>query len=427
MLQKEHIENMLPQGQARPADRPLPLAGVRVIDFSQFVSGPMATLILADLGADVIKVESTAGGDSFRKYPPIDADLPTQGAPFLWTNRNKRSLAVDLKRPQGVELLRQLVAQADVIVENFSTGVMERLGLGYETCAALNPRLVYCSVSAYGRHGQSASRLGFDSIVMAESGFTSMTGYPDRDPVRAGPAVIDMSTGLMAGNAILAALMARHTTGKGQQVEVAMIDTAMTMVGYAAMQVLCSGQERERSANVNLEAAPAGSFRASDKLFVINCGTTKMFQQLFTVFGRQDIAFHPDLQQAWQRVKARDWIEGIAQECFSQRPWSEWNQHLQEAGIPAGEVRSLSEALYSEDVRDRGLVTRVPHPKVGWLPNIALPLRLSDTPLADPVAGPALGQHTEEVLAGLLHLSAAQIDDLCAQGIVARESAHGSA
>jgi crotonobetainyl-CoA:carnitine CoA-transferase CaiB-like acyl-CoA transferase len=296
MLQRERIASTLPAHKPRDPAQPHALAGVRVLDFTQFVSGPMGTLILADLGAEVIKIESAKGGDNFRKYPPIDPDLPTQGAPFLWTNRNKRSVAIDLKQPEGVALVRSMVAHADVLVENFSTGVMDRFGLGYEACAQRNPRLIYCSVSAYGRTGPFADRLGFDSIVMAESGFTSMSGYPDRDPVRAGPAVIDISTGLMAGNAILAALLARATTGRGQFVDVGMIDSAMTMLGYAAMQALCSGSERERSANVNLEAAPAGMFRAKDKLFVINCGTTAMFQQLFRAFGRPDVAEDPQLQ-----------------------------------------------------------------------------------------------------------------------------------
>jgi crotonobetainyl-CoA:carnitine CoA-transferase CaiB-like acyl-CoA transferase len=420
MLNREQIAASLPPAQPRPSGQPLALGGIRVIDFTQFVSGPIATLILADLGADVIKLESPAGGDSFRKYPPVDPALPTLGAPFLWTNRNKRSVAVDLKSSEGVELVRQMVAQADVLVENFSTGVMERLGLGYEACAALNPRLVYCSISAYGRTGKFAGRLGFDSIVMAESGFTAITGYPDRDPVRAGPAVIDISTGLMAGNAILAALLARHTLGKGQYVEVAMIDTAMTMTGYAAMQVLCSGRDRERSANVNQEAAPGGMFRAADRAFVINCGTTKMFQQLFTLFGRSDIAHHPDLQAPMQRVHARALIEGIAQENFEKRPWAEWSVLLQEAGIPAGDVRPLREALTAEEVRERGIVTRVPHPEAGWLPNVALPLRLRDTPMADPVAGPALGQHTEEVLRELLQMAPIDVQRLADQGVVAQ-------
>jgi crotonobetainyl-CoA:carnitine CoA-transferase CaiB-like acyl-CoA transferase len=420
MLNRERIAASLPPAQPRPAGKPLPLHGIRVVDFTQFVSGPMATLILADMGADVIKLESPAGGDSFRKYPPVDPALPTQGAPFLWTNRNKRSVAVDLKHPDGLALVRQMVVRADVLVENFSTGVMDRLGLGYEACAALNPQLVYCSVSAYGRTGAFAHRLGFDSIVMAESGFTAITGYPDRDPVRAGPAVIDIATGLMAGNAILAALLARQTLGRGQNVEVAMIDTAMVMTGYAAMQVLCSGRDRQRSANVNQEAAPGGLFHAADKPFVINCGTTKMFQQLYTLFGRSDIAHHPDLQAPMQRVRAREWIEGIAQENFSQRPWAEWSVLLQDAGIPAGDVRPLLEALTAEEVRERGVINRIPHDEAGWLPNVALPMRLSETPMADPVAGPALGQHTEAVLRELLHMEPGDIARLVDLGIVNR-------
>jgi crotonobetainyl-CoA:carnitine CoA-transferase CaiB-like acyl-CoA transferase len=426
MLQRERIEQSLPPHQLRPKDSPVALPGIRVIDFTQFVSGPMGTQILADFGADVIKIEPPSG-DSFRRYPPLDPDLPTQGAPFLWTNRNKRSVAIDLKQPEGQALVRELIVQADVLVENFSTGVMERFGLGYETCAALNPKLVYCAISAYGRTGRFADRLGFDSIVMAESGFTSMNGYPDRDPVRSGSAVIDISTGLMAGNAILAALMARHHTGKGQFVDIAMMDCALTMVGYAAMQVLCSGTERERCANMNLEASPAGMFRSSDKLFVINCGTTPMFQQLFRAFGREDIAADPELQTAVQRVRSRERIERIAQENFIQRPWVEWKTLLHEAGIPAGEVRSLSEGLMSEEAQERMMVTRVPHEKAGWLPNVALPFKLSGTPMVDPVAAPALGEHTAQVLSELLNLDETEIHRLKCAGILAGGADHGHA
>jgi crotonobetainyl-CoA:carnitine CoA-transferase CaiB-like acyl-CoA transferase len=408
MLQRDRIKTDLPIHPPRPADAPQVLAGVRVIDFTQFIAGALGTQVLGDLGADVIKIEPLSG-DNFRSYPPCDPDMPKQGAPFLWANRNKRSVAVDLKNGEAAALVRSLIAEADVLVENFSNGVMERFGLGYEACAALNPRLVYCSVSAYGRTGPHADRLGFDSVVMAESGFTSITGYPDRDPVRSGSVVIDISTGLMASNGILAALLARHQTGQGQYLDIAMMDSALTMVGYAAMQVLCTGIERERCANVNPDAAPAGMFRARDKLFVINCPTTAMFHQLFRAFGRPDVADDPDLQTPAQRVKRREHIEGIAQENFLQRPWAEWKEVLQSAGVPAGEVRTLSEGLMSDEARQRGIVTRIPHPVAGWLPNVALPLRMSKTPMADPVAAPAIGQHTVEVLTELLDLQPSEL------------------
>jgi crotonobetainyl-CoA:carnitine CoA-transferase CaiB-like acyl-CoA transferase len=416
MPPSEPFAATLPDHTPRPAGRPTPLQGIRVVDFTQFVSGPMSTLVLADMGAEVVKVETPAKGDDFRKYPPIDPALPTQGAPFLWANRNKKSVELDLKSEAGLEVARRLIGRADVVVENFSTGVMARFGLDPERCIADNPRLVYCSVSAYGRAGRFADRLGFDSIVMAESGFTSMNGYPDRDPVRCASAVIDISTGLMAANAILGALVARGVTGRGQFVEVAMIDSAMVMTGYASMQYLMSGVERQRCANLNMEAAPAGMFRARDGLFVINCGTTKMFQQLFAMIGREDVANDLALQTARERVQARERIESIAQEAFVRQPWAHWRDRFREVGLPAGEVRSLSEALASPEVADRGLVTRIPHPAVGWLPNLAPPFRYADTPIADPVAAPALGEHTEAVLREALGLDADAIATLRARG-----------
>ena len=205
-----------PPHTARPAQAPKALQGVVVADFSHFVAGPLATMFLADMGADVIKIEPPERGDELRYYPPVLPELPEQGGPFVWSNRNKRSLALDLKKPEGLEVARALIAKADVLVENFSTGVMQRLGLDYETCKAINPRLIFCSVSAYGREGPYADRLGFDPIAQAESGFVSMNGYPDRLGVRASSPVMDISTAMMVSNAILGALYARATQGEGQ-------------------------------------------------------------------------------------------------------------------------------------------------------------------------------------------------------------------
>jgi crotonobetainyl-CoA:carnitine CoA-transferase CaiB-like acyl-CoA transferase len=387
-----------PQYRQRPADAPKALAGIRVVDFTHFIAGPLATMMLADLGADVIKIEAPGRGDDFRQYPPVHAELQ-QGAPFLWTNRNKRSVAIDLKSPDGLALARELIAKADVVVENFSTGVMERFGLDYERLRADRPDLVYCSVSAYGRDGAFADRLGFDPIAQAESGFVSMNGYADRQGVQALSPVMDISTAMMACNAILGALVYRERTGRGQAVEVALFDNAVLMTGYATLQHLFSGAEPQRHGNTSPDTCPSGVFEASDGSFYINCGNNKIFQRLMEqVIGRPDVAADPAYATGRQRTQRRDELFALLGEAFATQPWSHWQALMREAGVPCGEVRTVGQAIRSPEARERNLVTRIPQPAVGWVPNVASPIRYSETPVVDPTAAPIVGQHTREVL-----------------------------
>lgn len=393
------------------------ISGLKVIDFTHFVAGPLATMILADFGADVIKVEPPGKGEDFRYYPPLDPALPAQGAPYLWTNRNKRSVALDFKTPEGAQVVLELIAQADVLMENFSTGVMQRFGLDYERCAKMNPRLIYCSVSAYGREGPYSDRLGFDPVAQAESGFISTNGYPDRPGVRTGSAVMDIGTAMMASNAILLALLARERTGKGQFVEVALYDTSILMTGFAAMQHLTTGYEPQRNGNTSPDTCPSGVFAAADRPFYINCGNDKIFSRLFTdVLERPDIANHPELARSADRLKQRDALFKLLDEAFSSQPWSYWQPRLRAASVPHGEVRTLGEALKSDEVRSRGLVSRIPHPVLGWIPNVETPLRLAGTPAVEPRAAPAVGQHTMEVLRDVLHYDEARIASLTKAG-----------
>src|SRR3984885_3339335 len=262
----EQLESEFPEHEPRPSDAPKALEGIRVVDFSHFIAGSFATLILADMGADVIKIEPPGRGDDLRRYPPVHPDLK-HGAPFLWNNRNKRSVGIDLKSPEGLQIVRELIAAADVVVENFSTGVAQRLGIDYDSCRKLRPEIIYCSVSAYGREGAFADRLGFDPIAQVESGFVSMNGYADRLGVRALSPVMDISTAMMACNAMLGALVARERTGKGQKIEVCLFDNAVLMSGYASMQHLFTGDEPQRHGNTSPDTCPSGAFHASDGAF----------------------------------------------------------------------------------------------------------------------------------------------------------------
>jgi len=406
-----------PEYTPRPAGAPTALQGIRIVDFTHFIAGPLATMMLADMGADVIKIEAPERGDELRYYPPAVPGLEAQGGPFLWSNRNKRSVALDLKSATGIEVARQLIATADVVIENFSTGVMDRFGLDYASCRQLNPRLVFCSVSAYGREGPFADRLGFDPVVQAESGFVSMNGYADRMGVRASSAVMDISTAMMVSNALLGALLARERQGEGQYLEVALFDTGLLMTGWATMQHLVSGNEPQRHGNTSPDTCPSGVFQASDKPFYINCGNDKIFHRLMSqVLDRPDLANDPVLKDRNGRIARRDDLFAQLDEEFRHHPWSHWQARMRECQIPCGEVRSVGEAMRSAEAQARGLVTRIAHPVLGEIPNISSPIRYARTPVADPLPAPRIGEHTVSILKETLGYSDAQIDELAQSG-----------
>ena len=307
------LEADFPAHPTRRAGAELPLQGLRVVDFTHYIAGPFATMILADMGAEVVKIEAPGRGDDFRQYPPMVPEFEG-GVPYLWTNRCKRSIALDLKTPEGLALARELVAKADILVENFSTGVIERLGLGYDSVREGNPGLIFCSVSAYGRRGPFADRLGFDPIAQAESGFISMNGYPDREGVRALSPVMDISTAMMASNAILGALVARARTGKGQALDVALFDTAVLMTGYSPLQQLYTGKAPQRPGNTSPDTCPSGVFTASDRSFLINCGNTQIFQRLMgQVVGLPEVAADPAYATNKDRVARREQLFAVLQ------------------------------------------------------------------------------------------------------------------
>jgi len=394
----DNIEAEFPEHTPRRPDAPKALEGIRVVDFSHFIAGPFATMILADMGAEVVKIEAPGRGDDLRRYPPVHPELK-QGAPFVWTNRNKQSVALDLKMPEGIAVARDLIATADVVVENFSTGVMERFGLEYQACRKIKSDIVYCSVSAYGREGAFADRLGFDPIAQVESGFVSMNGYADREGVRALSPVMDISTAMMACNAILGALVARERSGLGQAIEVSLFDNAVLMTGYATMQHLFSGMNPQRHGNTSPDTCPSGVFQAQDCAFYINCGNDRIFQRLMAqVIDRADLALAEIYATGPDRIRRRDELFAILGEVFARQPWPYWQARMRAAGVPCGQVRTVGEAIRSPEARERGLVTRIPHEQLGWIPNVSLPIRYSGTPISDPVAAPAVGQHTERVL-----------------------------
>ncbi len=408
----------LPPPRPRPADRPLPLAGLRVVDFSHFIAGPFATMMLADFGAEVIKIESAGDGDNFRNYPPF---IGGESVPYLWTNRNKRSVALDLKNAGGRDLALRLADTADIVLENFSTGVMDRLGLGYDTLSARNPRLIFCSVASYGRSGPYAERIGFDPIVQAESGFMSMNGYPDQEPVRAGPSMMDISTAMMACNAVLAAVIARGQTGRGQYVETTMIETAINMLGNFSLAYLATGVSPSRFGNVQTTASPVGSFHTADGPIYIACANDRTFRRLVEVLGRPELASDPQYIDSAARRTHQKALLALIADAVAGQPRAALLAKMHAAGVPAGAIRTVGEALDAPEIAELGQVSEIAHPTLGSVPNVGLPIHFSDTPLADPVAAPMLGEHTNEILRAVLGCSDADIASLAQAGALGKE------
>lgn len=376
------------------------LEGLRILDFTRYLSGPLATMLLADMGADVIKVEHPKG-DDLRGLHPVLPD--GRSAAFLWANRNKRSIALDLHETSDQQTALQLARHADVVVENFLPKTMKRYGLSYEDLSALNPNLIYCSVSAFGSEGSQARRAGYDQIAQAESGFFSLNGDPGGSPYKAGAPVMDVSTGLVACNAILGALVARERGCKGQLVEVSLFDTALFMTGHFAMNHLVTGHEQHRYGNGSPAAEPTGLFSGADGQFYLSCVSDRNFQKLAC-----DVLCRPHLLQderfatAAARRRHRTELHAELASTFALLPREHWLERALPAGVPMGLVRSVSEALASPLVAERRLVSHIPSPSGGTVPNIESPMRMHGTPLRAHVGAPLVGEHTGEILREIL-------------------------
>jgi crotonobetainyl-CoA:carnitine CoA-transferase CaiB-like acyl-CoA transferase len=406
----------LPDRAPRTKSAPTALDSLLVVDFTRVVAGPACTQTLADFGAEVIKIENPDGGDDTRSYE--HADLAGESAAFVSLNRNKRGIALDFTKPAACEIARELIARADVVVENFSAGVMKRFGLDYASVAPTNPRLVYCSISAYGRQGPFAARPGFDPITQAESGFMSLNGFPDGPPVRTGTPVVDMATGMSACNAILLALLARDRLGRGQHVEVALFDIALSLTGFYGMTYLMTGVNQSRFGNSPNGSPSVGVYEASDAPFYIACANDRLYRRLvIEVLGRPELASGPQFADRRSRSANKDMLRAILAGIFAQDLRENWVAKMKAANIPVGYLRTVEEAFNSPEVRARHRLSQIPHPAAGSVPNIEQPIRLDLTPVAEPVAAPLLGEHTTAVLRKTLGYDDARIAALAEAGV----------
>lgn len=375
---------------------PSPLEGLRIVDLSRALSGPLCAMLLGDLGADVIKVEEPGTGDDSRHWgPPFQNG---ESAYFLSCNRNKRGATLNLKREGGREALWRLIERADVLIENFRPGLMEAFGFGYETVHARNPRLVYCSISAYGQDGPEANRPGYDIIMQGTTGATSVTGDPNGDPYRSGLPVCDVISGLMASQSILAALMAREHTGQGQRVEATLLGATVAALGNFASSYLVSGVAPHRVGNSHPQIAPYDLLRAADGYINIAGGNDDIFRRLCAALDLPTLAEDPRFTTNASRVKNRAALLAALEARTSQTPVEDLLATLAAAKVPAGPIRDMGEVLNSPQAQHAGLVREIEHPTTGAVRMVDTPLRLSDTPATLRLPPPTLGQHTAEVL-----------------------------
>jgi crotonobetainyl-CoA:carnitine CoA-transferase CaiB-like acyl-CoA transferase len=392
-----------------------PLSGVRVLDLTRVLAGPFCSMILADMGAEVIKIEEPEKGDDTRHWPPFVAGEATY---FMAVNRNKQSVTLNLKAPAGLALLKRLAAKSDVLIENFRPGTMARLGLGYPILRRLNPRLVYCAISGFGESGPEAHRAGYDLIVQGESGVMDLTGFPDGPPVKVGTSIADLVAGMAAAHAITLALLARVRTRRGQKVEVAMLDVMAALLTYQAGIYFGTGQRPARKGNQHPSIVPYEVFRTADAYLTLGVANNALWRQCCAALGRPELASDPRFDTEAKRVDNRGVLVPLLNEIFATRSADEWLKRLEAAGLPAGRIKTVAEVCESEHLKARGMIVPLAHPRAGRVTVMGVPVRLQATPGAVAAPPPLLGQHTAGVLRRVLGLTPAAIARLGKAGVV---------
>ena len=394
-----------------------PLNNIRILDITRAMAGPYCTMMLGDLGADVIKVERPDSGDESRGWgPPFVGKpygpYPGESAYFIAANRNKRSLTVNIQTPEGQEIIRQLAGISDVLVENYRTGDLDKLGLGYSDLHRLHPKLIYCSISGYGRTGPYAERPGYDAIIQAEGGMMSITGPVDGPPSRVGIPIIDITSGMFAATAILAALHARDLTGEGQQVDISLFDSHIALLANAASNYLVGGEPPRRLGNAHPNIAPYEAFSARAGWFILGAANERQWELLCDMLGRPDLKTDSRFVSNGARVANREALVDELNKNFSQRDVNEWLADLMQAGLPCGPLNSLPQVFAHPQAQAREMTLESDHPTAGTVRMTGFPYKLSETPAEVHAPPPLLGEHTEEVLTSLLGYSPEDVASL---------------
>ena len=403
------------------------LSHIRVLDLSRVLAGPWAGQILADLGAEVIKVERPGVGDDTRHWgPPFLKDAQgentSEAAYYLSANRNKQSLTVDFTQPEGQRLVREMVAKADILIENFKVGGLAAYGLDYAALKELNPKLIYCSITGFGQDGPYAKRAGYDFMIQGLGGLMSLTGRADDEvgagPVKVGVALTDILTGLYSTAAILAALASRDQTGKGQHIDMALLDVQVACLANQAMNYLTTGVAPRRLGNAHPNIVPYQDFPTADGDIILTVGNDGQFRKFCEVAGLPALAADPRFSTNQARVAHRAELIPLIRQATVFKTTAEWLAALEQAGVPCGPINDLQQVFADPQVQARGLRVELPHPLAGSVPQVASPIRLSATPVQYRNAPPLLGEHTEQVLQQWLGLSLEQIAELRRAGVL---------
>jgi crotonobetainyl-CoA:carnitine CoA-transferase CaiB-like acyl-CoA transferase len=393
-----------------------PLSGIKVLDLTRIVSGPFATMLLGDLGAEIIKIEEPVSGDESRTYgPPF---VNGESSYFLSINRNKKSCAINLKTPEGISLIRELALKSDVLIENFRPGTLKKFGLSYEELKKQNPGLIYCAITGFGQTGPDSHRPGYDLIIQGESGVMDITGDPDGPPTKVGTSIADLLTGQYASQGVLAALVERSRTGEGRRVEVAMYDCLASILTFNAGGYFATGNTPKRKGNSHPSIVPYETFETLDGWINIGVANDKFWNSFCKIIDRMDLQDDPKFAMASDRVKNRLELLPTIREIIKGNKKSHWIGLLEKAGIPSGMIKNVGEVCDSEQLISRGMILNMPHPTAGIVKNIDSPLRFDDRNDEVHAAPPILGQHTHEILSNVLKIGLDEITLLEKKGAI---------